>query len=86
MLKRISTNIDTEMDVEKEQECFELWWESEFTRHKLGRIQTLGGDISSEYRDHRVEYAFKAWLARADKETAKGLTDKWAEKEIENEN
>ena len=70
------------MDVEKEQEDFELWWESEFTRYKLGRMQTLGGDMSSEYKDPRVEYAFKAWLARSDKETAKDLTGKWAENKI----
>lgn len=50
---------------DKEQELFEKWWAEKYTPHKLGRIQTMGGDISSEYKDSRVQYAFNAWLARA---------------------
>ncbi len=48
-----------------EQARFERWFEEEFTRNKLIRQQTLGGSLSCEYKDPRVNLAFKAWLARA---------------------
>lgn len=53
------------MEFDKEQELFEIWWSERYTAHKLGRVQTMGGDVSSEYKDPRVQYAFEAWKARA---------------------
>jgi hypothetical protein len=38
-------------------------WAEKYSAHKLGRMQTIGGDIASEYKDPRVEYAFQAWQA-----------------------
>ena len=48
---------------ECEQVNFENWFTENYTAHKLGRKQTIGGDSSSDYRDERVQIAFKAWLA-----------------------
>lgn len=48
-----------------EQAKFELWFSKKYTDHKLKRKQTLGGDVSCDYVDSRVQLAFEAWIERS---------------------